>query len=61
MGVAGFFDQWNIPYIQGIFQPYGGCAGIGLGTGCSVLTQLQAAQQAEGRSLRIAGSEYPSA
>ena len=47
-GSGWILDQWNIPYIQGIFQPYGGCAGIGLGTGCSVLTQLQAAQQARG-------------
>ncbi len=47
-GSGWILDQWNIPYIQGVFQPYGGCAGIGLGTGCSVLTQLQAAQQAMG-------------
>ncbi len=47
-GSGWILDQWNIPYIQGVFQPYGGCAGIGLGAGCSVLTQLAAAQQAMG-------------
>ncbi len=47
-GSGWILDQWNIPYIQGVFAPYGGCAGVGLGTGCSVLTQLQALQQSMG-------------
>ena len=47
-GSGWILSQWNIPYIEAVFQPYGGCAGIGLGNGCSALTQLQAAQQALG-------------
>jgi iron complex outermembrane receptor protein len=47
-GSGWVLDQWNIPYIAGVFAPVGGCAAVRLGAGCSVLTKLQAAQQARG-------------
>jgi iron complex outermembrane receptor protein len=47
-GSGWVLDEWNIPYIEGVFAPVGGCAAVGLGTGCSVLTRQQAAQHARG-------------
>jgi iron complex outermembrane receptor protein len=47
-GNGWVLDRWNVPYIEGVFAGFGGCEGVGLGAGCSVLTQLQAAQEARG-------------
>lgn len=40
---------FNAPYINGIFAGAGGCAGVGLGANCSVLTALTEAQAARGQ------------
>ncbi len=47
-GSGWILQQWNIPYIEAAFAPYGGCVLMGLGSGCSVLTQLAGAQAARG-------------
>lgn len=47
-GTGWILGEVNVPLIDAVFAGFGGCAGVGLGPDCSVLTDLAAAQQGLG-------------
>jgi len=59
-GSGWVLNGFNTPYIDAMFAPYGGCAVMGLGAGCSALTQLADAQHARGPRHVALGPTPPS-
>ncbi len=59
-GAGWILEGFNSPYINAVFGAYGGCAGLGLGNGCSVLTQMADAQRARGPRETSLGPTSPS-
>ncbi len=58
-GSGWVLSAFNIPYADGVFGANGGCAGVGFGANCSVLSDLVAAQRARGPRQIALGPQPP--